>query len=180
MKEAEIVQTEAQRLPVPFTWLNGTDASVDAVLKGMEEHSWVHLACHGIQAKDPTKSSFLLQDGELELATLMSKSFKHAEIAFLSACQTATGDEKLPEEAVHLAAGMLYAGYSSVFATTWSIYDAAAPVVAKEVYRYLLNELKEGDGIHPGYALHHAVRKLRQQVGENDFLSWVPFVHFGL
>ena len=41
----------------------------------------------------------------------MTKSLEPAELAFLSACQTATGYEKLPEEAVHLVAGMLAAGF---------------------------------------------------------------------
>lgn len=108
----------------------------------------------------------------------MSSSFKSAEIAFLSACQTATGDETRPEEALHLAAGMLTAGFRSVFATMWSIGDADAPVVAKEVYAYLLRE----NGINRGqeaYALHYAVEILREKVGEKAFEKWVPFIHFG-
>ncbi|KAI0082963.1 hypothetical protein BDY19DRAFT_981531, partial [Irpex rosettiformis] len=51
----------------------------------------------------------------------------NADLAVLSACQTATGDEKLSEEAVHLAAGMLNIGYKSVIGTMWSISDYIAP-----------------------------------------------------
>jgi CHAT domain-containing protein len=47
----------------------------------------------------------------LKLSTIITKQFLHADFAFLSACQTATGDEKLSEEAVYLAAGLLLAGY---------------------------------------------------------------------
>ncbi|KAJ7229110.1 hypothetical protein GGX14DRAFT_346526 [Mycena pura] len=32
------------------------------------------------------------------------------ELAFLSACQTAMGDQSLPDEALHLAASLLFAG----------------------------------------------------------------------
>lgn len=165
-------------------WLNEGDATIQAVLEGMGTYSWCHLACHGIQHReDPMKSSFALYDGSLELQTIMSKSFPSAEVAFLSACQTASGDEALPEEAVHLAAGMLAAGYQTVFGTMWSIGDKDAPVLAKEIYPLLL-DTKNDDGIddsrRAAYALHHAVGKLREKVGENSFVQWVPFVHFGI
>lgn len=52
---------------------------------------------------------------------------KNAELAFLSACQTAVGDEKIPEESAHLAAGMMVVGFKGVVATMWSIGDADAP-----------------------------------------------------
>lgn len=45
-----------------------------------------------------------------------------SSFAFLSACQMATGDEQLTEESVHVAAGMLLAGYGSIVATMWSIW----------------------------------------------------------
>lgn len=161
-------------------WLNAEKATVAAVLERMEECNWCHFACHGIQhAEDPTKSAFALHDGSLELKTIMAKAFNSAEIAFLSACQTATGDEGRPEEAVHLAAGMLMAGYRTVFGTMWSIGDNDGPVVAKEVYTYLLKS-KPGNGKgKEAYALHHAVQVLRKQVGEDEFVKWMPFVHFG-
>lgn len=37
-----------------------------------------------------------------------------AFLAFLSACDTAMGDEKQPDQAVHLASTMLFAGFSVV------------------------------------------------------------------
>jgi hypothetical protein len=37
--------------------------------------------------------------------------------------QTATGSQALQDESVHLAAGMLLAGYRGVIGTTWSIMD---------------------------------------------------------
>lgn len=161
-------------------WLNGGEATVGAVLDGMHECSWVHFACHGVQdPKDPTRSAFALYDESLDLKTIMSMSFKPAEIAFLSACQTATGDDNRPEEAVHLAAGMLMAGYRTVFATMWSIGDRDAPVVAKEVYSYLLSDADPNGRRKEAYALHHAVERLREEVGEHAFIQWMPFVHFG-
>lgn len=57
----------------------------------------------------------------------MVTSADNAELAFLSACQTAVGDEKIPEESIRLAAGMLAVGYKGVIATMWSIRDDDAP-----------------------------------------------------
>ena len=43
-------------------------------------------------------------------------------LAFLSACETAKGDSKTPDEAIHLAATLLFqlfAGFRGVVATMW-------------------------------------------------------------
>ncbi|KIM80499.1 hypothetical protein PILCRDRAFT_534642 [Piloderma croceum F 1598] len=160
--------------------LEGPIALVKDVVEGMETHSWVHLACHAVQDTDqPTRSLFCLQDGGLELSTIITKSFPHADFAFLSACQTAMGDEKLSEEAVHLAAGLMLAGYGGVIATMWSIRDQDAPVIADSVYSYLFSDATEPDSTKAALALHHAVKYLRQD-RESPFLSWVPFIHVGM
>jgi len=160
--------------------LEGPVASVENVAKGMESHSWVHLACHAVQdTVEPTKSALCLHDGRLELSAIITKSFPHADLAFLSACQTATGDEKLSEEAIHLAAGLMLAGYRGVIATMWSIKDHDAPVIADHVYSYLFSDGRP-DSTKAALALHHAVKYLRQQVGDLDFMLWVPFIHVGL
>ncbi|KAI0083514.1 CHAT domain-containing protein [Irpex rosettiformis] len=125
--------------------LDDADGTVQAVLEGMATHEWVHLACHGIQNRmDPMSSAFLLYDGRLTLADLMSHHLPNADLAVLSACQTATGDEKLPEEAVHLAAGMLNIGYKSVIGTMWSISDYVAPDVMRVFYTVMAEQVKAG------------------------------------
>jgi len=43
----------------------------------------------------------------------------NASLAFLSACQTAMGDENLPDKAFHLAAALLFAGFRGTVATMW-------------------------------------------------------------
>ena len=153
---------------------------VNNLLKIREINSWFYLVCNSIQkTSEPTKSALCLYDGHLELSTIITKSFPHAEFAFLSACQTASGDENLSEESIHLAAGMMLAGYCSVIATMWSIRDENAPVIADKVYSDLFGQA-EPDSAKAAVALHHAVRGLRQQVGDLDFLSWVPFIHVGV
>ncbi|EUC57625.1 aromatic di-alanine and TPR containing protein [Rhizoctonia solani AG-3 Rhs1AP] len=162
-----------------YSQLVDSQATVSAVLDAMEQHDWVHLACHAHQnVNDPTKSGFFLHDGTLDLAEINRRSFKGKGLAFLSACQTATGDEKLADEAVHLASGMLMAGYSSVIATMWSVHDEDAPVVADKVYTQLMKDRRIGNG-EAGRALHNAVAALRERVGEQKFERWVPYIHIG-
>ncbi|KAI0083831.1 CHAT domain-containing protein [Irpex rosettiformis] len=157
---------------------NGT---VEAVLEGMRTHDWVHLACHGMQdIENRLNSAFALSDGKLTLSRLMSEYIPSAELAVLSACQTAMGDEELPEEAIHLAAGMLNIGYRSVIGTMWSIYDESAPIVMKPFYRAMAKQVAKGGELQPAYALHEATRVLRKKVGEKNFMQWVPYIHLGL
>ncbi|KAH7337796.1 CHAT domain-containing protein [Rhizoctonia solani] len=152
-----------------YSQLAGSQATKTAVLDAMEHHDWVHLACHAHQnVRDPTKSGFFLHDGTLDLAAINRRSFKNKGLAFLSACQTAKGDEMLPEEAIHLASGMLMAGYPSVIATMWSVVDEDAPLVADKVYEQLMKDRKVRNG-EAGKALHYAVAALREKVGEKAF-----------
>ena len=55
------------------------------------------------------------------------------------------GDEGLSDEAIHIAAGMLFAGYGGVVGTMWSISDKLAPVVARDVYEQLFRDGKRLD-----------------------------------
>ncbi|KIY68156.1 hypothetical protein CYLTODRAFT_421829 [Cylindrobasidium torrendii FP15055 ss-10] len=164
-----------------FTLLKGAAGTVSSVMDALQRHSWVHLACHGLlNAAEPLDSALLLHDGRLTLSKLMEANLPNAEMAFLSACETAMGDSNVPNEAVHLAAGMLAAGYKTVVGTLWSIEDSAAPLVADVFYGTLLQKQKATGKLDTAYALHKAVQALREKVGEREFLRWMPFVHYGL
>lgn len=165
---------------IPYKELKNGEATPKAVLDTMTEYNSVHLACHGRQNPElPAKSCFRLHDGDLTLEEITKRSLKNKGLAFLSACETATGDEGMPDEAVHLAAGMLVAGYPSVIATMWSITDADAPSIANHVYNELLKDGKLDDG-RVARALQAAVGDLRKEIGEERFYRWVPYVHLGV
>ena len=161
-----------------------SEATLENVIAGMKDSSFVHFACHGVQdATNPHESALLLaKSSRLTLSHLHRLSLPHAQLAFLSACQTATGDEILVQEAVHLAAGMLTTGYRGVVATMWSIMDSDAPQVADEVYARLFEDCgSEPDPTQAAHALHHAVQKLlKNSKGKKSFLEWVPFIHIGI
>jgi CHAT domain-containing protein len=160
--------------------LNGDEGTKRNVTKYMADCNWLHLACHGVQIQDePTKSGLILEDGHLTLEEIVKLDFPNAEFAFLSACQTTTGEEKLSDEAVHIAGGMLLAGYRGVVATMWSIEDDLAPEVADEFYRHIMAEDGRPDNRTAAKALHLAIQKLRQKEGV-PLVSWIPFVHLGV
>lgn len=160
--------------------LEGSESTKKRVMKAMEECNWLHLACHGTQKPmEPTKSALLLRDGHLTLEEIIKLRLPNAEFAFLSACQTTTGDETLSEEAVHIAAGMLLAGYRSVVATMWSIQDELAPEVADEFYAHMMETKGRPDSRKAAEALHFSIEKLRQRK-EIPLTAWIPFVHLGL
>ena len=178
----EIGTLEKHAQGLNFLKLMESNATIENVVMGLQKSNWVHFACHGVQEiSDPTKSALLLTKGAcLTLLDMSKLSLPHAEFAYLSACQTATGVEHLSEEAVHLTAGMLSAGFHGVIGTMWSIKDNDAPKVADDVYAYLLKEEKP-DPTQAAFALHEAVKKLcNQSGGEKSFFSWVPYIHVGV
>ena len=183
-KETHDIKSLTSESGIDVLLLEGAEATTDKVKTEMKARNWVHFACHGIQdVSDPLKSGVHLHDGRLELLEIMRQHASNPDLAFLSACQTSKGDLKLSEEVVHIAAGMLAAGYHGVVGTMWNISDRHGPEFATEFYKYLLTEKgSEGlDSTRAAYALDHAVKKVRESLGDGDnaFLTWVPYVHFG-
>ena len=188
-KETQLVSEQLKEDVSCVTCLDGDEATLERVVGEMESHSCIHFACHAVQDGDPLDSSFYLHDGRLELMEIIKRQFLNADLAFLSACQTSTGEDGLSEEAVHLAAGMLAAGYRGVVATMWSIKDKFGPMVAESFYRelrkYQTSSGSKPEGISSrgaASALHHATKQLRESLddgSEASLLTWVPYVHIG-
>ena len=187
--EAKKVSKRLEKFGISSHTLDDKEGTVDGVLKAMESHPCIHFACHASQnATNPLKSSIYLHDGQLELSEIMKRNLVHSDFAFLSACQTSTGNENLSEEVVHLAAGMLAAGYRSVIGTMWSIFDKHGPDMAEFFYESLLDdaakdsERLEIDGARAARALHHATQRLREKISDSpdSLLVWVPYIHIGV
>ncbi|KAJ7199761.1 CHAT domain-containing protein [Mycena pura] len=173
---------ECARDKVAVCPLMDQKATVARVEEGMMKSTWVHFACHGLQdRRTPTESALLLAgSSRLTLERIIRLSLPHANFAFLSACQTATGDKELQDESVHLAAGMLLAGYRGVIATMWSIMDNDAPQVAADVYKHLF-KTSPPDSTQAAEALHLAIRNLQEgSEGGKSLFRWVPFIHVGI
>ncbi|MEV7451776.1 CHAT domain-containing protein [Streptomyces nigra] len=100
-----------------------------------------------------------------------------AELAYLSACQTATGGLTLADEAVHLASAFQLAGYRQVIGTLWPIQDAVAADIAKNVYTHM----RRDGGLttrQAAAALHTAVQRARAAHPREPHL-WASHIHLG-
>jgi CHAT domain-containing protein len=166
--------------PGRITLTESSIGTVEEVLALMKKSDWVHFACHGVQdPKNPTESGLCLADKRrLRVSDIVALSRPHGGLAFLSACQTARGDENLSDEAIHIAAGMLFAGYGGVIGSMWSINDTVAPDVAKDVYEQLFQNGTTTDHREAAQALQNAVGRVRDR--KVPFYDWLPFIHVGL
>jgi CHAT domain-containing protein len=114
---------------VPTQWLTALESTTrDTVIHHLHNSSVIHFACHGTQDfENPLNSGLILSDGRLDMSQIMripvnehTQMMKNSmKLAFLSACETAKGDAKTPDEAMHLAACLLFAGFGGVIATMW-------------------------------------------------------------
>ncbi|KAJ7211511.1 CHAT domain-containing protein, partial [Mycena rebaudengoi] len=95
----------------------------ETVMHHLHNSSVIHFACHGTQNfGNPLNSGLILSDGHLDMAWIMCippKQKPDMKLAVLSACETAKGDVKMPDEAMHLAASLLFTGFGGVVATMW-------------------------------------------------------------
>ncbi|MEV7887859.1 CHAT domain-containing protein [Streptomyces sp. NPDC002817] len=172
LREAELAHRT-----VGGTLLSGDAAHADAVRVALAGHSWVHFACHGVQdPEQPSEGRLLLPGGTLSVRDMTRLRLPAAEFAYLSACETALGGTRLPDEALHLAGSLQLAGFSQVIGTLWRADDDTSAEIAEGVYGELA---AAGPGAPPAaLALHRAVRRLRVRCPERP-LSWAAHVHSG-
>ncbi|KUN18886.1 hypothetical protein AQJ23_38925 [Streptomyces antibioticus] len=173
LREAEL----AHRSIGGALW-RGQEVRAGAVRDALHAHPWVHFACHGVQdPEQPSQGRLLLPDGALSVLDVTRLHLPAAEFAYLSACETAVGGARLPDEALHLAGSLQLAGFSQVIGTLWRVDDDSSAEIAAQVYGRLA---AAGPGAPPAArALWDAVRQVRKRWPERP-LSWAAHVHTGV
>ncbi|KAG1779539.1 CHAT domain-containing protein [Suillus placidus] len=161
--------------------ISGDAATRVGALEALQGNTWVHLACHGKQdPAQPYNSHFVMRDEHLTLLDIMDKDIPHAEFAFLSTCHTAVGDEKTPDEVIHLAAGLQFSGFKSVVGTLWEVDDAVAKHVVKAFYTNMFEDLKDGgamDCTKAAWAINRATHAVKTKV---PLEQRMVFIHIGV
>ncbi|KIK33775.1 hypothetical protein CY34DRAFT_813374 [Suillus luteus UH-Slu-Lm8-n1] len=160
--------------------VSGDAATRAGALKALEENTWVHLACHGKQdPAQPYHSHFVMRDEHVTLLDIMERDIPRAEFAFLSACHTAVGDKETPDEVIHLAAGLQFAGFKSVVGTLWEVDDSVAKHVVEAFYKYIFHPKEEGimDCTKAAWALNCATHAVKTKV---PLEQRMVFVHIGV
>lgn len=183
-------------------------ATKKEVLAALNECDIFHFAGHGeTHPSLPLQSRLLLEDwigDPLTVGSLLETNLQQHSpfLAYLSACGTGQiEDERSVDESIHLIAACQMAGFRHVIGTLWEVADESCKEVAERTYRIIANAEMTEDSVSIG--LHHAVRYLRQrnidlrsgkrgggrpaymsesssEDDEQEYLSWVPYVHFGL
>ncbi|KAJ6484187.1 CHAT domain-containing protein [Mycena sanguinolenta] len=133
---------------VSTTWLTVLSRPTrKQALDQLPKSSIAHFACHGIQdGSEPLNSGLMLADGRLKVSEIMKSDDgdsrqRGMSLAFLSACETTKGDKATPNEAIHLAASLMFSGFHSVVGTMWKMQDVDGPKVADGFYEHLFKEL---------------------------------------
>ncbi|KIK99505.1 hypothetical protein PAXRUDRAFT_30461 [Paxillus rubicundulus Ve08.2h10] len=113
---------------VTLTKLTNSLSTKEAAFRALQDNRWVHFSCHGQQYfGEPFESCFAMRDFPLPLPDI-------------SACKTALGGSTVPDEVLHLAAGLQFTGGQSVVGPLWQLQDE---VVFKVVSKF--HEFRTGD-----------------------------------
>ncbi|KAG2129724.1 CHAT domain-containing protein [Suillus bovinus] len=164
---------------VSFTKITSVDATKSRALRALQDNAWLHFSCHGIQKyEDPFNSAFLMRDQPLSLLDITQTDLSRHEFTFLCACETAVGDRDTPDEVIHLAAGLQFAGVKSVIGTLWKVNDSTVHRLVEAFYKNFC-----GDGTmnskRAARALHRAVQSLARDT-EIPLDQRIVFVHIGI
>ena len=153
-----VEEAALQAQPGPLTRLVGRDATTEAVLVAMPNHTTLHFACHGAAYLNRPLDSYLAlaEHATLTLQTLTGEGrLWGARLCFLSACDSGVAGTAAPQEVVALPSTLIQLGASAVIASQWPVSDVAAAVLALRFYQAC------GDGSPPAAAFAQAQRWLR-------------------
>ncbi|KAG0694550.1 CHAT domain-containing protein [Suillus ampliporus] len=178
--ELELVQS---LLPCPptvfFTKVTSVESTKSKVVHTLQDNHWLHFACHGTQNfAEPFKSAFLMRDKPLSLLDITQTNLSRHQFAFLSACETAVGDFTTPDEVIHLAAGLQFAGVKSVVGTLWSVDDSTVRRLVEAFYKNFCGNGKM-DSRRAARALHRAVQTLASDK-DVPLDQRIVFMHIGI
>jgi CHAT domain-containing protein len=153
-----------------------TAASIESEL-AEKPYNFVHIATHG-QFHSDHRRSFLLTHDELitmdrleNILGLKQYVNQPVDLLFLSACQTAAGDDRA---ALGLAGVAVKSGAASVVASLWLISDESTAMLVSEFYQ----QLRNGDG-NKAKALQKAQLALMQDEKYSHPNYWAPFLLVG-
>ncbi len=158
----------------------GDAANEDAVTRdpAVASARRLHFATHAqIDERYPEHSALVLaekpgEDGLLQVHEIFNLKLS-AELAVLSACQTALGKEVTGEGLVGLSRAFFYAGVSSLVLSLWNVVDGPTPDLMLDFYKDL-DRLQE-----KARALRSAKLAMINRRAYAHPSYWAPFVLLG-
>jgi CHAT domain-containing protein/Tfp pilus assembly protein PilF len=143
-----------------------------------EQYTIVHIASHGQFNSDAHKTFVLTYDGKLTLndleALIRPSQYrgKPVELLVLSACQTASGDDRA---ALGLAGVAIKAGARSAMASLWFVNDQSTSALISELY----HQLSESPPVSKARALQAAQIKMLNDRRYRHPCYWAPYLIIG-
>jgi CHAT domain-containing protein len=119
-----------------------------------------------------------MRDKPLSLLDITQMDLSRHQFAFLSACESAIDNFEVPDEAIHLAAGLHFAGVKSVVGTLWKVDDSTAQRLIEAFY---INLCRHGtmNSKRAARALHKAVHSLARD-DDMPLDQRIVFMHIGI
>ncbi|NEU74474.1 CHAT domain-containing protein [Hassallia byssoidea VB512170] len=180
--ELDMIEEISNSLRVPYKELrNGNFNKKNLKEKIQSYPNVVHLATHGVFSSNRKQTFIMTGDNDRiyidEFRNLLNPKDtirnRNIELLVLSACQTASGDERA---ALGIAGVVLRSGANSTIATLWNVSDAATAVLMEEFYKNLTNRDKK---MNRAEALRSAQISLLKGDEYNHPLYWAPFILAG-
>ena len=140
----------------------------------------VHLATHGQFSSTPEETFIVTWNDRIKVNELESllrdretSRLKPIQLMVLSACQTATGDERA---ALGMAGMAVRSGARSTLATLWSVKDESTTELIDKFYQQLVQSPSD---VNRAKALREAQLTLINSQDFNHPFYWSPFVLVG-
>jgi CHAT domain-containing protein len=177
---AEAAGISSQFPPADVDELLGVDATRERLLAlDWSKYRFIHIAAHGIvDAQVPQLSALILSsydahgevlDRAVRVADVSLQTLT-AEVAVLSACETALGTEVHGEGLVGLGSTMLARGARAVVASLWPVPDEIGAQLMTDFYQHMLR-----DSMRPEAALSAAMRSMALRERSSDPALWAAF-----
>jgi CHAT domain-containing protein/tetratricopeptide (TPR) repeat protein len=178
------VKTEVQQISseMPSTLLLNQNFTNNNLQNQLQETSApvIHLATHGQFSSDPEETYILTWDRQIKVKdfeTLLrsreQRPTSPIELMVLSACQTASGDNRA---ALGMAGMAIRSGARSTLATLWSVQDQSTSVLMTEFYQKLN---QKNTNLTKAEALRQAQLALVNSKEYHHPFYWAPFVLVG-
>ncbi len=169
---------------VPSHTILNQEFTALALKQQIEQTSYpvVHLATHGQFSSNPEETFILTYDEKIQMAEFQTllrsrenrrgfNSLHPIELLVLSACQTATGDNRA---ALGLAGFAVRSGARSTLATLWSVKDESTSQLMADFYREF-----SAANMSKAEALRRAQVALLHQTQYQHPFYWAPFILVG-
>ena len=164
----------------------GREASEKTFRALAPTYSTIHLATHGIiDNRQPLYSHLLLtktvgdpeNDGLLEAREIMNMNL-HADLAVLSACETANGKIAPGEGVVGMSWAFFVAGTRSMLVSQWKVNSASTSQLMVNFYQSLESNQKHA-GPKKATSLRQAALRLMKDQRYRHPFYWAGFVLVG-